>query len=44
MVQQVASCVRFVGICKSFDTTPVLDGIDLTFPAGKTTAVVGAQL
>jgi len=36
-----AAEVRVVGLRKSFEGTPVLRGIDLLFPRGKTTVVLG---
>jgi len=33
--------VRLVGVCKSFDRTPVLDGFDLDVELGKTTVLLG---
>ncbi|MYE50949.1 MAG: ATP-binding cassette domain-containing protein [Gammaproteobacteria bacterium] len=36
-----AEAVQFDGVAKAFAGVPVLDGVNLSFPAGLTTAVVG---
>ena len=43
LVSEAASCVVFDGVSKSYDGTKVLRDVALEFPAGVTSAIVGAS-
>ena len=43
LVSETTSCVTFDGVSKSYDGTRVLSGVTLNFPAGVTSAIVGAS-